>query len=95
MISFSLAAYKKEELQSVGIFLFHLFILLYKRRQIVMSKSHGTLQVTIVEGRHLKDEDIVGKNDAFVEVYLDKEYKQRTKTVNNSNDPKWDEKFTL
>lgn len=60
-----------------------------------MSKSHGTLQVTIVEGRHLKDEDIVGKNDAFVEVYLDKEYKQRTKTVNNSNDPKWDEKFTL
>jgi Ca2+-dependent lipid-binding protein len=60
-----------------------------------MSKEHGTLKVTIVEGRHLKDEDIVGKNDAFVEVYLDKDYKQRTKTIRNSNEPKWDEKFTL
>ncbi|CAF1187520.1 unnamed protein product [Adineta steineri] len=60
-----------------------------------MSGSHGTLEVTIVEARHLKDEDIVGKNDAFVEVYLDKDYKQRTKTIKNNNDPTWNEKFTF
>ncbi|CAF1489466.1 unnamed protein product [Rotaria sordida] len=60
-----------------------------------MSKEHGTLKVTIVEGRNLKDEDVVGKNDAYVEVYLDKDYKQRTKTIRNSNNPKWDEKFTF
>ena len=60
-----------------------------------MSHSHGTLEVTIVAGRHLKDEDIAGKNDAYIELYLDKDYKQRTTTVHNSNDPVWNEKFTL
>jgi Ca2+-dependent lipid-binding protein len=60
-----------------------------------MSHTHGTLEVTILEGRHLKDEDIVGKNDAFIELYLDKDYKQRTTTVENSNDPVWNQKFTL
>ncbi|CAF3407440.1 unnamed protein product [Rotaria socialis] len=38
----------------------------------------GTLEVIIADGRHLKDRDIIGKNDAYVEVYLDKKYKQRT-----------------
>ncbi|CAF1264509.1 unnamed protein product [Adineta ricciae] len=60
-----------------------------------MSGSHGTLEVTIIEARHLKDQDIVGKNDAFVEVYLDKDYKQRTKTIKNNNDPQWNETFTF
>jgi Ca2+-dependent lipid-binding protein len=60
-----------------------------------MGNAQGNLEVTIVDGRNLKDEDIVGKNDAYVEVYLDKNYKQRTKTVQNSNNPTWIEKFTL
>jgi Ca2+-dependent lipid-binding protein len=67
-----------------------------------MSHSRGTLDVTIVEGRHLKDEGrhmkdehVVHKNDAYVEVYVDKDYKQRTKIVKDSNDPKWNQKFTL
>jgi len=60
-----------------------------------MSNPHGTLEVTIVEGRDLKDEDIVGKNDAFVEVYFDKDYKQRTSTIRNSNNPTWNEKLIL
>jgi Ca2+-dependent lipid-binding protein len=53
------------------------------------------LEVTIVEGRNLKDEDVIGKNDAYVELYLDKDYKQRTTTIKNSNNPVWNEKFTL
>ena len=60
-----------------------------------MSHQGSTIVVTIVEGRHLKDEDIVGQNDAYVEVYLDKKYKQRTTTVQNSNNPTWNQKFTL
>jgi Ca2+-dependent lipid-binding protein len=55
----------------------------------------GTLEVIIVEGRHLKDRDAVGQNDAYVEVYLDKKYKQRTTTISNSNNPVWNERFIL
>ncbi|CAF0831787.1 unnamed protein product [Rotaria sordida] len=60
-----------------------------------MSHPYGTLQVTIVEGRQLKNKDIIGENDAYVEVYFDKDHKQRTKIVNNSNNPTWNETFTF
>ena len=55
----------------------------------------GTLQVLIVEGRNLKDQDTVGQNDAFVEIYLDKKYKQRTTTIKNTNNPVWNQSFTF
>lgn len=55
----------------------------------------GTLDIVIVEGRRLKDQDTLGKNDAYVEVYLDKKHKQRTTTVSNTNDPIWNEQFTF
>ncbi|CAF0946188.1 unnamed protein product [Adineta ricciae] len=55
----------------------------------------GTLEVIIVEGRHLKDRDLIGQNDAYVEIYLDKKYKQRTTTISNSNNPVWNERFTF
>ncbi len=60
-----------------------------------MSHPHGALKVTIVEARKLKDKDIVGKDDAYVELYLDKDYKQRTTTIKDSNNPTWNETFTL
>ncbi|CAF1362019.1 unnamed protein product [Adineta steineri] len=60
-----------------------------------MGQVQGTLDVTIVEGRNLKDQDIVGKNDAYVEVYLDKDYKQRTTIVKDTNNPTWNQKFTF
>ena len=56
---------------------------------------NGTLEVIIVEGRHLKDRDIVGQNDAYVEIYLDKKYKQRTTVIKNSNNPVWNQRFTF
>ena len=55
----------------------------------------GTLEVTVVEGRNLKDQDTFGQNDAYVELYLDKDYKQRTSTIKDSNSPTWNEKFKL
>lgn len=60
-----------------------------------MGQTQGTLEVTVVEGRNLKDQDAVGKNDAYVEVYVDKNYKQKTNTVKDSNKPTWNQKFTL
>ncbi len=60
-----------------------------------MGHAHGTLEVTIVEGRNLKDQDIIGKNDAYVEVYLDKKYKQRTTIIKDTNNPTWNQRFTL
>ncbi len=57
--------------------------------------AHGTLEVTIVAARNLKDEDIVGQNDAYVELYLEKGYKQKTTIVKDSNSPTWNQKFTL
>jgi Ca2+-dependent lipid-binding protein len=55
----------------------------------------GTLEVIVVEGRELKDKDIVGQNDAFVEICLDKRYKQRTTTISNTNNSTQSERFTF
>ncbi|CAF0852488.1 unnamed protein product [Rotaria sp. Silwood1] len=57
--------------------------------------SHGTLQVTVVEARNLKDQDTLGQNDAYIELYLDKDYKQRTTTIKDTNSPTWNETFTF
>ena len=57
--------------------------------------SEGTLQVTVVEARNLKDEDTIGKNDPYVELYFDDDYKQRTSTQKDTNAPTWNETLTL
>jgi Ca2+-dependent lipid-binding protein len=57
--------------------------------------SHGSLQVTVVEGRNFKDQDALGQNDAFIELYLEKDYKQRTTTIKDTNSPAWNQTFTL
>jgi Ca2+-dependent lipid-binding protein len=43
----------------------------------------------------LKDKDAVGQSDPFVEVYIDKKYKQRTTTQQNTQEPVWNERFTF
>ncbi|CAF1626992.1 unnamed protein product, partial [Adineta ricciae] len=60
-----------------------------------MGQMQGSLEVSVIEGRNLKDKDVVGKNDAYVEVYVDKDYKQRTVTVKDTNDPTWNQRFTF
>jgi Ca2+-dependent lipid-binding protein len=57
--------------------------------------SHGVLQVTVLEGRNLKDKDTFGQNDAYIELYMDKDYKQRTSTIKDTNSPSWNETFNL
>lgn len=56
---------------------------------------NGSLEVFLIEGRKLKDRDIIGKNDAYVELYFNKKYKQRSKTIRNNNDPVWNDRFVF
>jgi Ca2+-dependent lipid-binding protein len=56
----------------------------------------GQLTVTIVEAKNLRDEDTAtGENDAYAEIYVDDDYKQRTATIQNNNNPQWNETFNL
>ncbi|KAI8379779.1 C2 domain-containing protein [Radiomyces spectabilis] len=59
------------------------------------SSPEGTLSVTIIEARKLHGEDLIGKNDPYVELWLDEKYKQRTKELSNTNDPVWNQTFTF
>ncbi|KAJ8652897.1 hypothetical protein O0I10_011431 [Lichtheimia ornata] len=59
------------------------------------SAPRGTLTVRVIEAENLKNEDTFGHNDAFVELWLDKEYKQRTEVLKNADNPVWDQTFTF
>jgi Ca2+-dependent lipid-binding protein len=54
------------------------------------------LQVTVIEARNLKKKDTLTENDPFVELYLDdKNFKQKTKTIQNCKTPHWNQSFVL
>ncbi|CAG8460174.1 9620_t:CDS:2 [Cetraspora pellucida] len=55
----------------------------------------GPLKVTVVEAKNLKDEDVLGKSDPYVELWLDKNYKQKTTTKTNTLNPQYNETFTF
>ncbi|KAI8647707.1 C2 domain-containing protein [Parasitella parasitica] len=57
------------------------------------SAPAGTLTVNLIEARKLHHEDLGGKNDPYVELWLDEDYKQKSKTVKNNDNPVWNEPF--
>ncbi|KAG9306059.1 hypothetical protein G9A89_020254 [Geosiphon pyriformis] len=57
--------------------------------------TKGEITVHVEEARNLKDEDVAGKSDPYVELWIEKGYKQKTSTKTNTITPKWDEKFTF
>ncbi|SAM04261.1 hypothetical protein [Absidia glauca] len=59
------------------------------------TNPEGVLHVTVVEARKLKDEDLIGKNDPYVEFWLDSKYKQRTKQLDGTNNPVFNQTFTF
>ncbi|KAI9258849.1 C2 domain-containing protein [Phascolomyces articulosus] len=55
----------------------------------------GILTVTLCEGKDLKDKDLIGKNDPYVELWLDEDYKQRSSNITGTNNPVWNETFSF
>ncbi|KAI8996889.1 C2 domain-containing protein [Pilobolus umbonatus] len=55
----------------------------------------GVLHVAVIEGRKLHDEDLVGKGDPYVELWVDDDHKQKTKVISGTNDPVWNQNFTF
>ncbi|KAI8137893.1 C2 domain-containing protein [Fennellomyces sp. T-0311] len=64
---------------------------------MVFGRSYpaGVLTVDVFEGKELKNQDFLGKNDPFIELWLDDDYKQRTSELSNTNNPVWNETFTF
>ncbi|PKC01226.1 hypothetical protein RhiirA5_504732 [Rhizophagus irregularis] len=57
--------------------------------------TKGTLNVTIVEAKHLKDEDFAGKGDPYVKLILDANNSQSTKPKSGDLNPEYNETFTF
>ena len=51
------------------------------------------IEITIIEGRQLKNCDKNDENDAFVEVFVNESDIRSTQVVDNSNSPEWGERF--
>ncbi|KAI9489441.1 C2 domain-containing protein [Zychaea mexicana] len=59
------------------------------------SNPKGVLTVQVLEAKNLKNEDTIGHNDPYVELWLDEEYKQKTSVQKNADEPAWNETFTF
>lgn len=57
--------------------------------------ASGVLSVRLLEAKDLHKEDFGGHNDTFVELWLDEDYKQRSETVENTENPVYDQEFTF
>ncbi|KAJ3203072.1 hypothetical protein HDU67_010398, partial [Dinochytrium kinnereticum] len=54
----------------------------------------GVVQVRVIKAKDLTKKDFITQNDAFVELWLEKNYKQRTSVIQSSL-PEWNQTFTL
>ncbi|KAG2190238.1 hypothetical protein INT46_006318 [Mucor plumbeus] len=59
------------------------------------SAPRGVLSVNVVEARNLHKEDVAGHNDPYLELWFDEDYKQRTDTVKDTENPVWNQTFTF
>ncbi|GBB94768.1 hypothetical protein RclHR1_02410014 [Rhizophagus clarus] len=57
--------------------------------------SKGTLKVTVVSAKNLKDEDFAGKGDPYVKLILGKGTSQLTKPKSGDLNPEYNETFTF
>lgn len=55
----------------------------------------GILKITVIEAKNLKDVETFGRNDPYVEVWVDRKHKQKTSVKDNTNTPVWNETLTL
>ncbi|XP_042452472.1 calcium-dependent lipid-binding protein-like [Zingiber officinale] len=58
-------------------------------------KPQGKLTVTIVRATSLKNQELVGKSDPYVVLYVRPVFKVKTKVVDDNLNPVWNETFEL
>ncbi|KAK6777406.1 hypothetical protein RDI58_024123 [Solanum bulbocastanum] len=58
-------------------------------------KPQGKLTVTVMRATNLKNQEMIGKSDPYVVVYIRPLFKFKTKTIDNNLNPVWDETFEL
>ncbi|KAK3842286.1 MAG: C2 domain-containing protein [Linnemannia gamsii] len=61
--------------------------------KIAASSNNGNLYVKLNSANNLRDKDTFGKSDPFVEMWLDKSYKARTKDVKSNLNPVYNQTF--
>ncbi|CAF3589922.1 unnamed protein product [Rotaria sp. Silwood1] len=62
-------------------------------RYVGWSNPQGVVRVFILRAQDLIDADIGGKSDPYVNVKVPGNIKYRTKTINNTTNPEWNEVF--
>eukprot|EP00850_Spirogloea_muscicola_P024087 SM000437S15696 [mRNA] locus=s437:30223:32473:- [translate_table: standard] len=55
----------------------------------------GCLTVTVIGAKGLRNADFIGKSDPLVILFVRTKFQVRTRTINNSLHPTWDETFEL
>ncbi|RWW05151.1 hypothetical protein GW17_00031592 [Ensete ventricosum] len=58
-------------------------------------KPQGKLTVTIVKANDLKNQELVGKSDPYVVLFVRPVFKVKTKVVDDNLSPVWNETFAL
>ncbi|KAJ8534790.1 hypothetical protein K7X08_016518 [Anisodus acutangulus] len=58
-------------------------------------KPQGKLTVTVMRAKNLKNQEMIGKSDPYVVLYIRPLFKFKTKTIDNNLYPVWDETFEL
>lgn len=78
-------------------FCFHLYVtdFFYVRCSDLELKPQGRLTVTVIRATNLKNQEMIGKSDPYVVVYIRPLFKFKTKTIDNNLNPVWDETFVL
>ncbi|KAF9928055.1 hypothetical protein FBU30_002655 [Linnemannia zychae] len=60
---------------------------------IASSSNKGNLYIRLNSASNLRDKDLFGKSDPFIEMWLDKSYKARSKDVKSNLNPIYNETF--
>eukprot|EP00250_Pteridium_aquilinum_P006946 c16764_g1_i2 orf=140-1756(+) len=86
----------KEEVAKLYLWPKTLEITILDDSEAVVKKPVGMLQVKVLNGRHLRRADVMGKSDPYVKISLgEKTLSKKTQVKKNTLNPDWNESHTL